>query len=69
MARDEIEKGKSKSERGMRSATLPKEHFEKRYDKLESANLKYASEFGAAEEYKKANDGLANFVKKHQMKH
>ena len=67
--RDEIEKGKSHSEKGMKSATMPKQHFEKHYDKLDSANLKYASEFGAAEEYKKANDGLAHFVKKHKMKY
>jgi hypothetical protein len=68
MARNEIEGG-TKVKSGMRSPTMPKEHFEKRYDKLDSADLKYCSEFGAAEEYKKANDGLANFVKKHQMKY
>lgn len=54
---------------GMRSPTMPKDHFEKKFNNLECANLKYCSEFGAAEEYKKANDGLANFVKKNQMKY
>lgn len=60
---------KNKVEGGMRSPTMPKEHFEHHYSDLECAGGKYASEFGAAEEYKKANDGLANFVKNHRMKY
>jgi len=54
---------------GMKSPTMPKTHFEHTYQGLESAGGRYASEFGAAEEYKKANDGLANFVKKNRMKY
>lgn len=60
---------KNKDKGGMRSATMPKEHFEKKFDCLDGANLKYCSEFGAPEELKRANDGLANYVKKHKMKY
>ena len=52
---------------GMRSPTMPKEHFEKSYDNLEGVDLKYCSEFNAAEEYKKSNDDLRNYVRKHKM--
>ena len=51
----------------------PMEEMKKQYEKsvppLESADLKYASEMNAAEEYKKANDGLAQYVRKHKAKH
>ena len=53
---------------GMKSPTMPKEKFERQYDNLKGCELKYCSEMNAAEEYEKANNGLANFVKSHAMK-
>lgn len=59
----------SKSKGGMRSPTMPKEHFErKESSQAPVAGLKYASEFGAGQEYDKASSGLSNYVKKHKMK-
>lgn len=58
-----MEKMKSKG------GPLPKEHWEKNISDVTSSNGRYASEFGAAEEYKKAADGLTNYVKKHKMKY
>lgn len=54
---------------GMKSPTMPKDHFTKTYDNLTTSNLKYTSEMGAAEELHEQNSGLVNFVKKHQMKY
>jgi hypothetical protein len=54
---------------GMKSATMPKEHFEKDLGKVKSGGTRYASEMGANEEYKKAADGLAGYVKSHKPKH
>lgn len=59
----------AKEKSGMKSATMPKEKFEKSYQMVDCCNLKYASEMGAPEEYKKAADGLANYVKTHKMKY
>jgi hypothetical protein len=59
-----------KEKGGMRSATMPKEHFEKNEGKLgHTSNLKYASEFGNPQDLDKANEGLANYVKKNKMKY
>lgn len=52
---------------GMRSPRMPGEHFEKSMDNLDSGNAKYASEFGAAEEYAARNKGLVDYVKSHKM--
>lgn len=62
MARKEVQSG-------MKSPTMPKDRFEKSYSKLEGVDEKYASEFNAAEEYQKANEGLVSYVKKHKMKY
>lgn len=62
----EIEKG-SKGHGGMKSPTMPKEHFERSYPKMDGVDMRYASEMGAAEEYHKANEGLRNYVRKHKM--
>lgn len=60
----------SKNKGGMRSATMPKEKFERNEGGLAPVcGLKYASEFGAGAEYDKATAGLANYVKKHKMKY
>ncbi len=53
-------------------AAMPKfneGHWEKKYDDSGVADLKYSSEFGQAEEYKRSVDALANYAKKHKMQH
>lgn len=65
--RDEIEKGKSKGMSGMKSPTMPKEHFEHDMRNLESGDAKYASEMGAAKEYDARNTGIIDYIKKHKM--
>lgn len=52
---------------GMKSPTMPKQQFEKHFDNLECCEMKYCSEMNAAEELKKANDGLKNYVRSHKM--
>ena len=56
-------------EKGMRSATMPKDHFEKDMSQLKGADLKYAGEFSNPEDLKKSSDALASYVKKHKMKY
>ncbi len=54
---------------GMKSPTMPKEHFERSYSKMdECIDTRYCSEMNAAEEYHTANKKLANYVKSHAMK-
>lgn len=59
--------GKKMHGEGLKSPTMPKEKFEKHFEKLDGVDMKYCSEFGAAEEYHKANEGLKNYVKSHKM--
>ena len=63
----EIEKGRTKGESGLKNPTMPKEKFEKHFDNLNGVDLRYCSEMNAAKEYEDANNGLANYVRKHKM--
>jgi len=60
---------KKQSKGGMRSATMPKEHFERAEKQAPVCGEKYSTEFGNPESYDKMTSGLANFVKKHKMKY
>lgn len=56
---------------GMKSARMPQAHFEKNIKDVECCDLKYASKstMENPEDLKKSADGLAKFVKSHQMKY
>jgi hypothetical protein len=58
-----------KEGKGMKSPTMPKEHFEKGQPQLKGANLKYGSEFGNPEDLERSNDAQASYMKKHRMKY
>ena len=55
--------------KGMKSATMPKEHFERNYNNLETCRAKYAGEFSNPEDLEKSNNALADYVKKNRMKY
>lgn len=55
--------------KGPGMAYFEKDHWQKPVGEIEEAGGRYCSEMNAAEEYKKANDGLANYVKKHRAEH
>lgn len=48
---------------------LGNSHWEKKPQETKTADGKYCSEMGAAEELKSQVDGLANYVKSHKMKY
>lgn len=59
-----------KEKKGMKSATMPKEHWEKGEGELgHECKLKYASEMGNPGDLDKANSALASYVKTHKMKY
>ena len=60
---------KKESKGGMRSATMPKEHFQHNLQDNDVCREKYATEFGNPEDLLRANNGLANYAKKHKMKY
>jgi len=58
-----------KEKSGMRSPTMPKDHFERKESNLGVCKEKYASEFGNPEDLKRSNDALASYVKKNKTKY
>jgi len=61
---------KKEDKGGMRSATMPKEKFEKSEGKLSSScGLKYATEFGNPADLDKNSAALAAYVKANKAKH
>ena len=59
-----------KKKEGMKQIGGPKEHFERDEGQLNPAcGLKYGKEMGEPEGYDKMTAGLANYVKKNQMKY
>lgn len=59
-----------KHKEGMRSPTMPKDHFEHDEGRLNpTSKLKYATEFGNPEDLDRSTEGLANYVKKNRMKY
>ena len=56
---------------GLRGPMMPKEHFEKNEGEMgHECDLKYVhGEFSNPSELDKSTKGLADFVKKHQMKY
>jgi hypothetical protein len=60
----------SKKEKGgMRSATMPKDHFERKEKQAPGINAKYSSEFGNPHSLDKMTEGLAGYAKKNKMKY
>lgn len=60
----------SKEHGGMRKARMPSKEFEHAQGKLgHTSNEKYATEFGNPKDLDKANEGLANYVRKNKMKY
>lgn len=59
-----------KEKGGMRSPTLPKEHFERSEGQLNAtSNMKYAGEFSNPQDLEKSTKDLASFVRKNKMKY
>lgn len=46
-----------------------KEHWQRKVEDVECADLKYSSEMNQAQEYKMSVDKLSNYVKKHKAEH
>lgn len=61
---------KKQEKGGMRSATMPKEKFERNEGQLNPVSgLKYATEFGNPADLDKNSAGLANYAKKNKTKY
>lgn len=59
-----------KESKGMKSATMPKEQFEKSKGQLNPVcREKYASEMGNPEDLDRASAGLVSYAKKHKTKY
>lgn len=59
-----------KEKGGMKSARMPKEHFERNEGEMgKECKLKYATEMGNPKDLDKNSAALANFVKSHKMKY
>lgn len=58
-----------KEKSGMRSPTMPKEHFEKKNSQAPCCKVKYASEFGNPEDLSRSTESLASYVRKNKMKY
>ncbi len=56
-------------ESGMRSATMPKDHWQKNESQVMSCDQKYASEFGNPQDLQRSADALAAYVRKNKMKY
>lgn len=60
----------NKDKGAMRSATMPKQQFERNEGQLNPVcGEKYATEFGNPEDLDRSTTGLANYVKKNKMKY
>ncbi len=58
-----------KANKGMKSARMPQQHFEKNMGDLPVCKEKYASEFGNPDDLMKSAQGLVNFAKAKKMKY
>ena len=60
----------AKEKGGMRSATMPKEKFERNEGVMgQTCNIKYATEFGNPQDLSRSTAALADYVKKNKMKY
>lgn len=59
----------AKKEKGMKSATMPKEHWEKKESQVSSCDEKYASEMGNPQDLQRSADALSSYMKKNKMKY
>lgn len=59
-----------KEKSGMKSPTMPKDHFVRNEGELgHQSKLKYSTEMGNPQDLDKNNKGLADYVKKNKMKY
>ena len=58
-----------KDKKGMRSATMPKEHHEVKQPNNAVGKEKYATEFGNPEDLTRSTEQLVSFMKKNKMKY
>ena len=58
-----------KDKKGMRSATMPKEQFERKEPNTEVCREKYATEFGNPDDLTRSTRELVGFMKKNKMKY